>query len=205
MEHPDIKERNQFDLDHGVNTASGLARLAYRPIANLQQGHAYQPSWTSTVHRSFQETRKFLGKKFTEYSFVDVGCGKGKVNIIWQQELIKNGIQQRNVGVDYYEPLVTIARNNFKTVFGNPGEFYVGDAATHDFRFYGEKLIIYMFNPFSTMVMLPFLRNLKMWPTLLVYNVPSCHQIVTTNKFKVINDLTGPNQNQNITIYSNHH
>ena len=134
-----------------------------------------------------------------------MGCGKGKANIIWQQNLDRLGLQQRNVGVDYYEPLITIARNNFKNVFGNPGEFRVGDAATHDFRFYGEKLIIYMFNPFSTMVMLPFLRNLKLWPTLLVYNVPACHQIVTTNKFKVIEQLSGPNQNQNVTIYSNHH
>lgn len=205
MEHPDIKERNQFDLDYGVNTAGGLARLAYRPIPNLQQGHAYQPSWTSSVERSFQAVNEILGKKFKEYSFVDVGCGKGKVNIIWQQNLDRLGIEQRNVGVDYYEPLVTIARNNFKTVFNREGDFRVGDAATHDFRFYGEKLILYMFNPFSTMIMLPFLRNLKTWPTIIVYNVPSCHQIVSTNKFKVLRELKGDNQNQYVTIYSNHH
>lgn len=205
MEHPDIKERNQFDIDHNVNTASGLARIAYHNIQNLQQGNAYQASWTSSVHRSFHEVHRFLGKKFTEYSFVDVGCGKGKANIIWQQELNKLGINQRNIGVDYYQPLITIAQNNFKILFGNPGEFKVGDASTHDFRFYGEKLIIYMFNPFSTMIMLQFLRNLKTWPIVLVYNVPACHQIITTNKFKVIKELSGPNQNQNITIYSNHH
>jgi hypothetical protein len=41
MEHPDVKERDQFDQEFGVNTAPPLSRIAYRKIANLERGNAY--------------------------------------------------------------------------------------------------------------------------------------------------------------------
>jgi len=204
MEHPDVKERDQFDQEFGVNTAPGLARIAYRKIANLERGNAYQASWTSEVRQSFNWTHRYLKDDFKNFAFIDVGCGKVKVNMIWQQELDKRSLVQRNVGVDYYEPLVTIARNNWKTMFPKqPHEFRVGDAVTHDFRRYGDKLIVYLFNPFSTVILLQFLRNLKGWPVILIYNVPVCDQIVRASGFGLVDERKGSNQNQTTHIYKN--
>lgn len=204
MEHPDKKERDQFDLDYGVNTASPLSRIAYRKIANIEKGTAYQPSWTSEIENSFDIVRREFKDTFSRFSFVDVGCGKGKVNLVWQQQLDQHEITMPNVGVDYYEPLVTIAKNNWRKLYPNtPPKFYVGDAATHDFRRHGEKLILYLFNPFNTLVLLQMIRNLKEWPTVMIYNVPTCDQIVRASGFRVVNERRGPNQNQNTTIYKN--
>lgn len=204
MDHPDLIERDQFDRDHKVNTSPPLSRFAYKRIQNLEKGHNYQASWTSEVRQSFDITHRFLKDRFEQFSFVDVGCGKGKVNLIWQQELDRRGLTQRNSGVDYYEPLVTIARNNWKIMFPDrPSDFRVGDAQTYDFRRHGTHLILYMFNPFSTMIMLPFIRNLKGWPTVLIYNVPNCDQIIRTCDFTVIDQRQGGNQNQSTTIYKN--
>jgi SAM-dependent methyltransferase len=156
------------------------------------------------VRQSFNWTHRYLKEDFKNFAFIDVGCGKGKVNMIWQQELDKRSLVQRNIGVDYYEPLVTIARNNWKIMFPNrPSDFRVGDAVTHDFRRYGDKLIVYLFNPFSTMVLLQFLRNLKGWPTVLIYNVPACDTIIRGTDFNIINERQGQNQNQTTYIYKN--
>jgi SAM-dependent methyltransferase len=204
MEHPDKHERDQFDLDWGVNTASPLARIAYRKIANLEKGNAYQASWTTEIRTSFDLVHRQFKDTWDRFTFVDVGCGKGKVNIVWQQELDRLGLEQRNVGVDYYEPLVTIARNNWRRLYPTKeARFHVADAATHDFRRHGEKLILYMFNPFSTVVLLQMLRNLGEWPTVIIYNVPACDQIIRSSGYTVISDRSGPNQNQNTVIYKN--
>jgi len=204
MEHPDKRERDQFDLDWGVNTASPLARIAYRKIQNLERGNAYQASWTSEIHTSFELVYREFKDTWDRFSFVDVGCGKGKVNIVWQQELDRRGLEQRNVGIDYYEPLITIARNNWRRVFPTrESRFHVADASTHDLRRHGEKLILYMFNPFSTTVLLQMLRNIGEWPTVIIYNVPSCDQIIRASGYTVISDRSGPNQNQNTVIYKN--
>jgi hypothetical protein len=204
MEHPDRRERDQFDLDHQVNTAPGLARIAYRKIQNLERGNPYQASWTTTVNNAFDYTHRYLKDSMQRYTFVDVGSGKGKVNLVWQQNLNRLAITQRNVGVDYYEPLNVIARNNWRQMFPNrPPEFYQGDAATYDFRRLGDKLIIYMFNPFSTMIMLPFLKNLKAWPTILIYTVPTGDVLIKGNGFQVLEQRQGQNQNENFTVYKN--
>ena len=205
MINPNYAEREQFDLDHpGLNTARELPKIAFRDVPNLNAGNSYMASWTNEVRKSFDYARTLLGNKFHQYTFIDVGCGKGKVNIIWQQLLDQHGITQRNVGIDYYQPLINIAKNNWKIVFPKTkSEFICGDAATHEFRRYGERLLIYMFNPFSTPVMIPFLRNLKNHPTVIIYNVPTCEQILTTNKFKMIHSRTGVNQNETTRIYQN--
>lgn len=204
MEHPDKRERDQFDLDYGVNTASPLSRIAFRKIANLEKGNAYQASWTSEIRTSFNLVHNLFKDDFRRFSFVDVGCGKGKVNLVWQQELDKKGLEMINVGVDYYEPLLTIARNNWRKLYPTrKPEFYLGDATNYDFRRHGDKLIMYMFNPFSAMVTLQLIRNLKNWPTVLIYNVPSCDQIIRASGFKVISQRSGSNQNQNTVIYKN--
>jgi SAM-dependent methyltransferase len=204
MEHPDIRERDQFDQEYGVNTAPTLSRMAYRKIQNLELGSAYQASWTSEIRASFDQVHKLCGQDFGRFSFVDVGCGKGKVNIVWQQELDRVNVVMPNIGLDYYQPLITIAQNNWRKVYPTrPSKFILGDAAQHDLRRHGEKLILYMFNPFSTMIMLQMLRKIKDWPTVLIYNVPACDQIVRASGFKVVDQRRGPNQNQNTIIYKN--
>jgi hypothetical protein len=194
-------EREQFDTLHGTNTAAPLARIAFRRLQNLNQGSAYQASWTSTINRNYQWCRDYLGDRFAAHTFIDIGAGKGKVNLIWQQNLDRDQITQRNMGIEYYEPLVTIARNNFKIMFQRPGEFVVADAATANLRTYGDQLIIYMFNPFNTLILLQMLRNLRGWPTLLIYNVPAAETLLTTQGFQVVERFSGPNQNQCTTFF----
>ena len=204
MDHPDRQERDQFDIDYGVNTATPLGRMNYKRIQNLTQGHAYQASWTQEIRTNFDYVYRHLNERFKTFTFIDIGWGKGKVNLVWQQELDRVGIEQTNIGIEYYEPLNVIARNNWTRLFPNrPHRFIQADAATQDVRRYGEKLILYMYNPFEAMIMLQFLRNLKNWPTVLVYNVPTCDRLVRTNGFKVIHERSGPNQNLNNIIYTN--
>ena len=204
MEHPDKQQRDQFDLDWGVNTAPPLSRIAFRKIANLEKGNAYQASWTDEIRTSFNIVHREFLDTFDRFTFVDVGCGKGKVNIVWQQELDRVGSTQANVGIDYYPPLLTIARNNWNRLYpANRAKFVQADAMTHDLRRHGEKLILYMFNPFNTTVMLQMLRNLRDWPTVIIYNVPACDQIIRASGYRVISERQGSNQNQTTVIYRN--
>jgi SAM-dependent methyltransferase len=205
MQQLEQQERSQFDLDHGVNTATPLGRMAFNKLVSTEKGSAYQASWTSEIRTSFQQVHEHLGDDLVNHSFIDVGCGKGKVNLVWQQELDRRDLSMPNLGIDYYEPLLTIARNNWKQLYPKKkSQFYLGDAASYDFRRHGEKLVLYMFNPFSALVLLQMIRGLKGWPTVLIYNVPTCDQIVRASKFTAIHSRRGVDQNQQTVIYKNY-
>ena len=98
-----------FDLLHGTDTSFWLPRAAHasEPV-NFDHGIYYMASWTSEIKRSFRFLSS-VDSRFSEFSFLDIGCGKGKVNIVWQQLLKRIGKVQPVCGIDYYEPLVRVA------------------------------------------------------------------------------------------------
>ena len=168
-----FKEAHLFDLLHGTDTRAAVVRNDYNEQPEgFEYGTFYTPSWTSEIRNSFEFVRGLLGNEFDEYVFVDVGCGKGKAMLVWQQLLNKASIVADVCGVEYSSALSSVAKSNFAKMFKMECKLVVTDASTLDFEQFGSRLILYMSNPFHGEVLRNFLTNLAQKEAIIIYNNP---------------------------------
>jgi len=201
LEH---QERERFDMEYGTNTMVPLAKSGFNDVPNLAHGKPYMASWTSEIEKSFDVLRNHLGKRMGLYTFIDIGCGKGKVPIVWRLKAQAVGLAPRILGIDYHTPFVDMARANHRAVFGTPGDFMVCDAAAMDYGSLGNGLIAYLYNPFDGVLLDKVLARLRTIPCVLIYNIPTHADRVPVHGFSVIHERNGANQNQATIIYTNH-
>lgn len=199
----EYQERERFDMEYGTNTHIPLAVTGFHAVDNLEHGKAYMASWTSEIRTSFVRVNHWLGESFSRHTFIDIGCGKGKVPIVWRLECRQRGLVQRICGIDYYPPFVRLARANHQTVFATPGEFMVADAAAFDYAALATPLIVYLYNPFDAVILSRVLKKLRDIPTLIVYNIPTHSEEMARSGFWLLESRRGDNQNQNTMLFSN--
>jgi SAM-dependent methyltransferase len=133
-----------FDIRNGVET-SGYGDLRYEPTP--------APVLTRTV----AELRA-LGCELSEYLFVDVGSGKGKVLLLAARYPFS-----RIVGIERFEDLHAIAIRNLAEALPTKDrervESLCMDAAKYDPP--SVPTIFYLFNPFSEEILARFLERLE--------------------------------------------
>ena len=199
----EYQERERFDMEYGTNTHLPLAVTGFHSVNNLEHGKAYMASWTSEIRKSFARVTHWLDSSFSRHAFIDIGCGKGKVPIVWRLECQHRDLIQRICGIDYYPPFIRLARTNHQTVFATPGEFIVADAATFDYQGLGAPLIVYLYNPFDAEILSRVLRRLRDIPTLIVYNIPTHAEQMEMSGFWLLESRQGINQNEHTMLFSN--
>ena len=134
-----------FDEEHGVETA-GLLRAAQfdTESPNKQFARRYQASDVGACLALLEA----LPGDPRELTFVDVGCGKGRVLLLASRFPFA-----RIVGLEFVPSLVEVARKNLSTL-GERGariETEVCDAT--EYVFPDEPLVVYLFNPFTADVL----------------------------------------------------
>ena len=191
-------EKFLFDVLNGTDTHVEVQKIAYAEKPDsLNNGTYYSASYTTELKKSFRIVRELLGEELAEYKFVDVGCGKGKAVIAWKLLCLRNKINQPVMGFDYSESLIRIARTNYRKVLKEEGHLVVADAVTFNYAEIGEKLIIYLFNPFDEVIFQKFLDSIKTLKTIIIYNNPNHQQIVVQNgwtEFHCGNGILGFNR-----------
>jgi ubiquinone/menaquinone biosynthesis C-methylase UbiE len=145
-----------------------------------------------------------LKSHFSDYVFIDLGCGKGKACLVWEMQNRRLAQNQLIYGLDYYEPFIKIAQKNYVQVFKQSGNFYHADAQHFDYQQFNKPLIIYLFNPFDAYLLDAVLRKIDSTPCICIYNIPMHQDIFDKHEFQRIYSKDGPNQNQKTIIYSNH-
>jgi SAM-dependent methyltransferase len=179
-----------FDLINHTDTHRWMPKADYmsRP-ENFDEGVLYMSSWTSEVKRAFDFLKHggFLEKPYT---FIDVGCGKGKVCLLWNLLERGRGNQAKIIGIDYYKPLIKIARDNHVRMFLIEGDFRFVDASLFDFHHLAERLIIYMYNPFGERMMLKVLSRIPV-NSVLIYNNPIHHALFIESGCKLVFEHKG--------------
>jgi len=165
-----------FDLLHGTDTAGTVAlRDLSIDSPNVRFGQACQ----STHPEALLDTLRFIGDDFSNYTFIDLGCGKGRMVLMASQF----GFRQA-IGVEFAPELVEIARTNILKM-GLCNAFIIcGDAA--DFTFPVGDLVVFLYNPFLTEVMRTVIANLgrqlsgKLY---LIYRYPKCGDVISSSGF----------------------
>jgi len=168
-----FRECHSFDLRYQVDTHVWLPKDNFAIIpGSFDHGTLYMPSWTTEIRNSFRVANDILKDACQDYAFLDLGCGKGKAAIVWKQEGMKARIDQDIFGVDYYPPFIDIARSNFAKMFGDEGNFTLGDVTKLDFADFGDRLIVYLCNPFDDFVVGVIARKLLSTRCIVIYNNP---------------------------------
>ena len=148
-----------FDLEHGTDTGgliSGADLASGHPSDRFVEGYAaVPPSRFRNIVARWQASGAphILAPPhaLAEYTFVDVGCGKGRA-VLLASEL---GFREI-VGVELNPPLAATAKTNADlwTAAGkarSPIRIEQGDAA--DFVWPSGPCVIFLFNPFGATVM----------------------------------------------------
>lgn len=180
-----------FDIINGTDTHIWLP-IGYfvTDSDNFEHGSSYMGSWTNEIKRSFLVMVKLV-KNFNDFTFIDVGCGKGKVVLLWEQLLIKNRMRQRTIGIDYYQSFVNISKSNHQIIFKNEGDFICADATQLRYSDFGDNLIVYLYNPFDDKILEKVIQKMTNREIFIIYNNPVHAHILSDNGFNLVNEHMG--------------
>ncbi|MGA2988977.1 MAG: class I SAM-dependent methyltransferase [Candidatus Korobacteraceae bacterium] len=160
-----------YDCDYGVDTT--WARLSWRiRLREIFTERLYQP----TVPEEFGEIMQRLPRlDFTQYTFVDLGSGKGRALLMAADYLFR-----RIIGVEIQPELHAIAEENLQKLRERAPHINAQALCldAREFLFPPEPLIVYLFNPFPDYVLATVIENLGQSavchprPVYLIYNAP---------------------------------
>jgi SAM-dependent methyltransferase len=160
-----------YDCDYGVDTTWARLPLSVR-IREIFSERLYQP----TVPAEFHSVISDVPADLSEFTFIDLGSGKGRVLLLASEYPFREVI-----GVEVQPELHKIAQGNvarFSSSARKSNRISSFCMDARDFVFPGEPLVIYMFNPFPDYVMKTVLENLRdslrnsPRPTFVLYNTP---------------------------------
>jgi SAM-dependent methyltransferase len=137
----------EFDLDHRVNTTSAGVPLRTR-LRGLVSS-PYQPTEPALFHEIMQA----LKLNWAEFTFVDLGSGKGRTLLMAADYPFG-----RIVGVELLPELHAVALENIRKCAARC-EAICGDA--RDFVFPPEPTVLYLFNPLPEPGLAKVIANLE--------------------------------------------
>ncbi|ABD88947.1 conserved hypothetical protein [Rhodopseudomonas palustris BisB18] len=132
-----------WDAKYGTETGAAVT------LESLSIGHdsrrfgeRYQASDPAVLH----DAVAFIGLQPADYTFIDLGCGKGRMLIVAAELGFKSC-----VGVEFADELARLAARNVAAAAFSNVTIVHGDAGNYAFN--EQPFVLYMFNPFSRQVM----------------------------------------------------
>ncbi len=174
-----------FDWDYRVDTTSATVHWRDRLLGMFHS--AYQP----TDLAGFREMLAALHVDFRQFTFVDIGSGKGRVLLMASEYPFR-----RIVGVELLPALHRIAQDNIRNYKNDSQqcaaiESICGDAC--EFAIPDDSLLVYLFNPLPESELRQFMANLEQSlaeharPAFLLYYNPLLeHVLAESTNFKKV-------------------
>ena len=104
-----------FDILNCTNTHARVQITKFpKNIPNVQHSILYMSSWTSVIKESTNIVlKKLKNNEKDNLSFIDIGCGKGKVLLVWLKYFIAPKSEKFNIlGIDFNWKLIEICKKN---------------------------------------------------------------------------------------------
>jgi SAM-dependent methyltransferase len=151
-----------YDWDHHVNTTSGAVGWRDRLLGVFHS--PYQPTEQSLFHEmiaavSRQEVSGSGNFNFSDFTFVDLGSGKGRTLLMASDYSFR-----RIVGVELLPALHAIAQENLAGYASESQKCFALESVCADARefvFPAEPLLLYLFNPFPEAGLRQVIANLE--------------------------------------------
>jgi SAM-dependent methyltransferase len=147
--------RCEFDEQFGIETERTLEVGALEiDSGNAKYAVRYQPSAPKLVRQSLSR----LGIRYSDFTFVDFGAGKGRVLLIASEFPFS-----QIIGVEFAGELVEAARENirnFRSPIQKTTRISVQLADATQYRVPDVPLVCYLYNPFQRPVLAQVVNNL---------------------------------------------
>lgn len=173
-----------YDWDYRVNTTSGAVGWRDRLLGTFYS--LYQPTEPAQF-REMIETLQQRGLDFSEFTFIDLGSGKGRTLLMASEYPFR-----RIVGVELLPSLHQIAQENLSRYKSDSQRCFTVDSVCADatsFLLPKEPLILYLFNPFLQSGVQRTIENLKSSlqqhprPAYVLYHNPQLEHLLTQETF----------------------
>ena len=146
---------SDFDLTHGVDT-DGWIELDELDAAG--ESYLYAQAYVATAANAFREMLNGVPIKHEDFTFIDMGSGKGRTLLLASEWPFK-----KVIGVEFAKQLHDIARENIRRYRSDSqqcGEIESVCADAGVFPIPEGNLLIYFYNPFEEQIMRKVLANL---------------------------------------------
>ena len=145
-----------WDLFHGVDTCGDVPLIALDfQHKNKTAGLEYQSHHPRIIRAGLMA----LKIRYQDYSFVDFGCGKGRVLLVASEFPFR-----RIIGLEFAPQLAEVARGNLKSYRFGSQRCLVTEAITADAAEYElarEPQVLYFYSPFAPNVMDEIVQNIE--------------------------------------------
>lgn len=194
-------QRHMFDIINKTNTHKRLLVEDYsEDIQDFEHSFNHSCSWTSIVKSTLAFVSSYIGSESSEYSFFDIGCGKGKVLLVASKE----GYSEKFLdlyGVEINPALVDVAYSNFQLMGLPQTKIITESAGTLDLGRINKKVVIYLYNPFDEILLEQFLGVQSVDKCIIIYNNPQFSELIIRAGYKVIKHQEHDMTNGQVTIY----
>ena len=145
-----------YDWTHGIRTTKiePLSTLQLTRPEHLIHANSYSASQPEDIRSVF----KNLGVDFRKYSFVDYGCGKGRV----MAEAVRYPFKSV-IGIDFAKELCEACKSNLEKVRATHrcGDVQVLNADATEFDLPREPCVVYIYNSFRGPVLAAALERIR--------------------------------------------
>lgn len=178
--------RDRFDRQYGTETTNPVAAADLHGVGEHgDQAVFYWPTDAASFHRMMQAVAPAIAGS----TFVDIGCGKGRVLLMAADYPFA-----RIVGVDFSARLCEVAERNVQLFRAHrpdtvPIDVVCADATTYELP--EGPLVVYLFDPFGADVMGRFAEHVsrslerRPRPCLIVYRTPAHAEHFERRRFTV--------------------
>ena len=179
-----------FDLAYNVDTAGIVWGESLDSGDNARSKDAvyWATGYYGVAPSAFEEALRLLALNWNEFTFVDIGCGKGRALMLALRHPFREV-----TGVELSPELAAIAERNLQRFEASwrrpdvPTAVHTGDATT--LAFPEGPILLYMYHPFAAPVMERFLAHLgrsleaQTRPLYLLYTNPELKEMLTRTPF----------------------
>jgi len=153
----DYQKGKEFDQKYSVDTAVIIDPSQYKIKS---KNWIYASRYEGIPPDKYELILSELEIKYSDFTFIDIGAGKGRAMLIASKFPFK-----KIIGVEFCKELVEIAESNIK-IFPKE-EIKCVNISIHcldavEFEFPNTPLFLFLFNPFEIKVMEKFIHNLEM-------------------------------------------
>jgi SAM-dependent methyltransferase len=187
------RSEDDFDLRYGTDTG-GIEPLWKFKIGS--QNARFGVRYEATQEEELADAVNYLHEDIHTFTFIDLGCGKGRTLLVASSLCFK-----KVIGVEFVAELAEIARTNLlKRRIANAVVVHA-DAA--DFQFPDSDTVVYLYNPFSQEVLQKVVANLRECCSkklYVIYKAPQCAEVFDSSGF--LRRFGNPPAAQHIQIWS---
>ncbi len=165
-------------------------------VSNSSDYYHYQGATYYALLKVMREIQQYAHS----YSFMDIGCGKGRVLVVSEYFGFK-----KIGGIDLDKDLIDIASKNIaaRKHAKTATEFHVYCANALEMNYPNEPTVYFLFNPFNKEVMDGVLKKIctqNSHRNMFVYMNPTAKEVFNTSDFKHIKEIRTKNYTEAIVF-----